>query len=103
METIATVNDDGILGILVPQCIDHRLQYTVPTPLLVHGFPILQEELIVGMQLRVDVARMQDGELLRLALLDGPATNEFVPTLRITQCTHGHGWSKRETGTERPQ
>ena len=103
LEAIATVDDDGVLGILIPQRIDHRLQHTIPTALLVDGFAVLQEELIVGMQLGMDVARMQDGELLRLALLDGPATNEFVPTLRITQCTHGHGWSKRETGTERPQ
>ena len=99
MEAVAAVDHQRVRWILGAQGIDHRLEHTIAATLLVHRLAVLQEELIVRVQLRMDVAGVQDRELLRFALRDRAASEQIVAALDVVHRTHRERWPQRKACT----
>jgi hypothetical protein len=67
LKTVAAIDEERALWILLPQRIDHPAQGRESSAPLEHRAAALIEEFIVRVELRVDVGGMQNTDALRAA------------------------------------
>jgi hypothetical protein len=71
LKAVASINKQSVAGVLAPQGVDHRSQRRKASTPLEDRSTLLPEELVVNIELRVDIGRVQDREVLCAARANG--------------------------------
>jgi hypothetical protein len=93
LKAVASIDKQSVARVLTPQRVDHRSQRCKPSTPLEYWLSLLPEELVVNVELRVDISRVQDRDVLCAAGANGAA-------LRDLRCVRSASKRTRQYGSD---